>query len=353
MLAVNLQVVFKSSTDKEKFKSAIGVSVVGIGNLKESFEKAKEKSKVSGNIIISAIQMGGDPENLAKIFNKKTDGGYYAASCSMDSLDDCDQIINGTLDYAQTVGKQIKTASGDLDHSKFYYGFPKFTLYETLGIKVPKVNLELANINNLLAMVKKNKFQNTIINHFLPLRPTRSVVADQLLEDLNEQLEKLDNRRKYFNFVATTCFAIDKTSAECSRAIEEALNLFNSDEHYIVNDEAVDDLRFAWHYQNPIGVPDLKHDVIFQPLTFGNMAQRLFMGIDRLGNTPHELYLNLLGSGINQLAGLAQLDNNPYFDLCDFEYGNKDGYGYQHGGCTNSKQAHFFARIKRVENPQM
>lgn len=353
VFSVNLQVVFKSAVEKHKFEAAMDADIGGIGNIKAKLENARDQSKVSGNIVISAIQMGGNPENLAKIFNKKSEGGYYASTCSMDNLDDCNQIINGSLDYAQVLGSQIKTASGEFDYGKFYYGFPKLTLYETLGIKVPKASLDFANVNNLLDLVKNISSEHTIINHFLPLIPNRSIVADEFLDALHDQLDKLHNRNKYLNSVATICFAIDKTSAECKKAIEETLNLFDSDTHYSVNSEAIKDLKYAWRYQNPIDSLTLFHDMIFQPLSFGDLTQKLFFGIDHLHDTTHKLYVYSTGIGRNQLAGKTLMDNNPFFDQCDFGYKNKDEYGYQHGKCINAQKDSFFARIQRIENPRM
>lgn len=352
VLSVNIQVVFNSSADKQKFTAAIGGGVKGIAEINAAFTKARDKTKVSANIIVSAIQMGGNPEDLAKIFNKKQKGEYYVSTCNMDNLNDCGQIINGTLDYAQGLGAQIKTPSGAINLNKLYYGSPMLTEYSRVGVQIPTVKLNYQNTNRLVDLMKKLQSQYITVAHYIPLVPSSLIASNSMLDDLNDQLDHLNNSKKYLANVAELCFAIDKTSKDCRDAITNAEALFSRDLYYAVNDEAIEDIKYAWHYQNPVWVADLKHDVIFRPIVFGNTYSRRFYGYDLLGGT-HELSLDANGVGAYQLAGRTQLNNNPYFDLCDFEYKHVGADGYQYGKCTNTKGEKFFARIKRIYNPEM
>ncbi len=86
---------------------------------------------------ILAYQDGGNPAELAKVFNSTCGSGYCAATCSMLKLSDCDSAITGLLRYAintfppQVDLQNIKTLSS------FSIGFAQLQSIKYIGLEAP------------------------------------------------------------------------------------------------------------------------------------------------------------------------------------------------------------------------
>ena len=70
-----------------------------IGNLMDSLKVAHEKSSVHGYVEIMAMQLGGTPQSLAKLFvGKDKNEEYFVTSCQLKDLDKCKELVGRILD---------------------------------------------------------------------------------------------------------------------------------------------------------------------------------------------------------------------------------------------------------------
>lgn len=50
---------------------------------------------------LNIYQEGGDPSQLAKVFEKDETGSYYFLKCDMKNMETCQKYIAGLIDYAR------------------------------------------------------------------------------------------------------------------------------------------------------------------------------------------------------------------------------------------------------------
>lgn len=97
----SLQIQFASLYYKQTFSENAGASFGSIVDVSASVKEMVSDYGLEGSVQLAAFQQGGDPSQLAKIFNKDPSGGYYITSCSLKDLDACQDVVNGILSYAQ------------------------------------------------------------------------------------------------------------------------------------------------------------------------------------------------------------------------------------------------------------
>lgn len=99
-LYVAVKLKFHSHEDKTKFNSVAGLSTP-IGSITSTIQRAVNEKHVQGSVNFYAFQIGGTPEQLAKILNgdPKT-GTAPVLQCSFDKLDKCNQTLNEIIKYA-------------------------------------------------------------------------------------------------------------------------------------------------------------------------------------------------------------------------------------------------------------
>ena len=100
LLLVNFHIDFSSAYLKQQFDHKMQGKIVGLISATDALKEAVELSQAKGSLEFSAYQLGGDPQGLARIFQKAPGGNYYITTCSLDKLDDCRGIIQGVIDYA-------------------------------------------------------------------------------------------------------------------------------------------------------------------------------------------------------------------------------------------------------------
>lgn len=102
LLAVNVKISFDSVQHAQSFENSNSVDMGSFANIKTAVSKASSDLKTHGSIIVTAYQVGGSASsNLAQIFNKSPEGGFYITSCSMEAFENCSKVMDGILDYSQ------------------------------------------------------------------------------------------------------------------------------------------------------------------------------------------------------------------------------------------------------------
>lgn len=198
MLITNVQLNFATALDKQKFDATIGGKVSSIFSAALSIENAITKSKVKGFVEISAYQIGGNPEELPKIFTKKADQGYYLTTCSLENLSDCRNVINGIIEYAQVhLRNQINPASvfGEKPQGNLVVvGEPFLTTYTSKFnlSPAPKINsVILKNRLELATIYKNTKINKIFFDHYVasPVSAYFSMDAFKLIKQIQDDLD--------------------------------------------------------------------------------------------------------------------------------------------------------------------
>lgn len=263
-LIVNLRLSFSKAVDKERFDGAISGKFGSIFSASGKIKYAVDQTNVKGSIEISAYQLGGDPSELANIFAKKSNDGYYITQCSLADLTACQGALNGIIRYAQVDFKtQIKmngdgTPSGHLE----VVGEPSLTTYSNrfllqpappLDPNVVGKRLELATIFNTLKSNKKffDHFTNSpVANYFTP-------AANVILNNIKTSLDW--NWSLFNQFRAINCY-IPGEETECGTIVENIKNFTKpidqaSIDYYVNNGYA--EINSSCIYV-PVGAPNLE-----------------------------------------------------------------------------------------------
>jgi len=99
-LYVTLRIEFHTHSDKETFSSNIDVTLGDLGSASSSISSVISKYNLQANLELSALQIGGDITQIAKIFNNSCGDHYCITSCSFSNLSACQGIIDGVITYA-------------------------------------------------------------------------------------------------------------------------------------------------------------------------------------------------------------------------------------------------------------
>ena len=102
-LVLSIKLKFSSHEKKKEFDLKFGANYASFASISIDIKKVVDQTNSTGSMTILAYQNGGNPVELAKVFNSTCGTGYCAASCSMLKLTDCDSAITGLLKYAINV----------------------------------------------------------------------------------------------------------------------------------------------------------------------------------------------------------------------------------------------------------
>lgn len=134
-LYVTIRLTFSSLADKSTFNAQFGAKYGSIANVSGKISKIVSENHIKGNIEVSALQVGGDVTQLAKIFTEGPDP-YAITRCSFEDLASCQKSINGVLAYAaNNFPDQVDYKGGKVLGNAEIIGYT-FMPYEKIGLQV-------------------------------------------------------------------------------------------------------------------------------------------------------------------------------------------------------------------------
>ncbi len=134
LIALGINIEFKSSSGKEQFKAIAGGSFADIFSASVDIQKIINQTKIAGSLSIQAFQAGGDPAQLAHILSKDPNGDYYATSCSLSAMTYCVKAANGLLDYAKNNFPKQFSFQDNKGLSPLGVGFIQYVPIEFIGL---------------------------------------------------------------------------------------------------------------------------------------------------------------------------------------------------------------------------
>ena len=195
-LTIGLQIKFNSAQSKNEFGADTGASFGDIFSASVKVSKTASQLGTSGSVTLTAYQIGGDPSELPKIFNKNSDGDYFALSCGLQTMQNCIKVANGMLDYAREEFTQ--QAKGDA-LTALGIGFASFTPVGRIGLTATsQVDDEiLRSRKELSEKLNENEYYKRkltpLINHEYPVPLNSAFVrkVNLLLDKVNHNIEVL------------------------------------------------------------------------------------------------------------------------------------------------------------------
>lgn len=191
-LGTTLTLKFKSSVDKEAFKAALSLSG-GIGTISANIEQAAQKSNTSVELNISALQLGGDPQDLNQIFGTpQKNGNFPYVNCgSVESTSAntkaCEKTVNAIIAYGQAMGQQLNNQDGSINPQKLYYYSAIATPYSAIGVtpNLPDPSpAVIAAANHIYQMYNDANLNYQFINNYLGILGNNlSTTSSVLLQD--------------------------------------------------------------------------------------------------------------------------------------------------------------------------
>lgn len=224
LLAINLQLNFNSSVDKENFDAAISGGFGSIFNASASMQEAVNASHAQGSLIISAYQLGGDPTQLTQIFTKQSGGNYYFSSCGLDDLQACQATLAGIVDYAKNKFSQQISISGNQPQGNLVIvGQPVTETYASaFGLQsIPALMPETLSARLQLAeLYQATARDKDLVDHILA-----SSVATNLTPDASNNLKAMQqaltwNESLFDTFNAMTCYTLGEEGG-CSNVLQQ------------------------------------------------------------------------------------------------------------------------------------
>lgn len=137
-LYVTVKLNFATVADQKSFSVAVGSKVnllIIEVDVQLKLKTMIEQKNLNLNLEVAAYQDGGDVIRLATIFNKTQGGAYYVMGCDVFNMAPCQEVINGTVNYAKLDFKdQIKHNNGIIT------GFPSsvgdvYASYTSIGLE--------------------------------------------------------------------------------------------------------------------------------------------------------------------------------------------------------------------------
>lgn len=193
-LASTLKINFASQYEKSVFIEHVSASFLGIDVASSTIEKTAVQYSLNGNLELSALQVGGNAGQLAKIFNA-SEAGYYTTSCAINDLKACNQIIEGILSYSSSnFAKQVNFTDGVVtgDPAPIAYVLAKYTdlgLSNSSTIITPEINearttLAESYLNQTKALNVYNHIAESSVAKFLPYINETQVYIENLKSNL-------------------------------------------------------------------------------------------------------------------------------------------------------------------------
>ncbi len=197
-LAVKLTLAFNSHSDQEKFKAKFEGSV-GMANIAASIKQAASSSKVHVEFSLSALQLGGEPQKLNKIFDDiQPSGNYPFIDCgSVGGSDEasCNRMMTGIIKYAKDLDNQLTNSDGSIKLNNLYYTSPIVTPYENIGVKVGAINPSSDTLQAMQALTinyDKTMYDYIFATHYLTA--LRNNLDTPTKNNLNDAIERLKNQ---------------------------------------------------------------------------------------------------------------------------------------------------------------
>lgn len=220
-LIATLTVQFNSHSDKTNFTLTAGAKFGSIASVSTTIKDYVQKYQIKGGTTMSALQIGGDASQLAKIFNSGPDP-YAFASCSLEKMDNCSKIITGVIGYAaDKFPDQIDFKNGKVFGNAEALGYAH-TDFSDLGLDVGPtiINATIESLRKQLGDLElHSKNIQTYVTHL-----TNSLIFNDFNASIKEKIKETSN-----NLEANLKQLEDaKTGAlACYTAPENCANTFN------------------------------------------------------------------------------------------------------------------------------
>ncbi len=101
MLIMGINVEFASHAEKEQFSVGASGSFGDIFSAAATISKVASEYNLKGSVSMQAYQIGGNPAEISNILKESSDGDYYALSCNLNAISDCQDAASGMLSYAK------------------------------------------------------------------------------------------------------------------------------------------------------------------------------------------------------------------------------------------------------------
>lgn len=138
-LYINLQINFESSERKKDFEQEVNVGKEDVATVMEGLKAFVQRKNCKGSLNIHAIQLGGDPQQLTKVFaplesnSKANDAGVGSHGFDFEEIDRGHRVISAAIQYATELAGQVNE---DNTGTMFVFGNVKLTPYTAAGADI-------------------------------------------------------------------------------------------------------------------------------------------------------------------------------------------------------------------------
>ncbi|MBX9597710.1 MAG: hypothetical protein K2X04_03935 [Burkholderiales bacterium] len=274
ILGVNVKIHFNSNVDKQKFDNSFGAGALGFGSLTSAIKASPVYSSMNAIIDVEAVQIGGMPDKLANIF-KASKEGFYVSSCSFKTINDCDQIINGVIGYAQSLSQQVRDGNGKIVPENLTYYNPSTEKYTDLGIDlttpIPSRDIVVAQTDLQTLYNDTSKYQ-TFVNHYINSTLMSRFNLD-FLNFLKQQQSALGLRMAWLNSHGYDCYT-SRNISNCPKILSDTRSTFSTIHEYSIDETKLDYVLHGWKYTNSGGVLNYLGPISFSGALYGFMVDQ-------------------------------------------------------------------------------
>lgn len=234
-LFASFNIHFNSAYEKDTFDSHVGAGVGDFISAAASIQSIVQQYNIHGTLEVSAMQDGGDPTQIAKIFGKCGDN-YCVASCDLDKLSDCQGIINGIVDYAQNnLPAQVDFKNERVIGNAVPINF-SYMDYQSLGLTVGNPVVTPGNPiwnarQNLWQIYEDTQTNLTLVSHVLSSYVAPYIGADYIakLKALSQALQSNIHLLEDPTYGAIACYFYPGNCVETANQITAELQPIDQD----------------------------------------------------------------------------------------------------------------------------
>lgn len=212
-LLVNVKFVFSNKKVKADFKAHIKFNMVDLFNVKGRAKVFSEKFQKHVAVTISAIQIGGNVQNLTKIFGESSEQGVPLIQCSLKKPAECAKAMEKIIAYVRgDYAEQLKNLSYDPSkpHGAAFLGYHTRSyargggnlseLYKTPGpVLAGEISAARERLKSMYAVLKRHR-----------ARSSRLLLLDSLKESERQVIQQIDEvikaNTKNLVAAAVTCY---------------------------------------------------------------------------------------------------------------------------------------------------
>ncbi len=240
-LIASVAITFNNRESKNEFKGAFDMSIPMFLKMHAEGGAKYNQFRKHASIKVSALQIGGDPSQLANILLQSNDNRAPIIECSFANLKPCQETFAAIINYGKNFGTQIDPKYDPSSPIGSAYSVGDLARYSESGLAEVDETMSVSELSEVIyqreSLIKRHLYymkDRTKIDQLLGLEPPKH--EHKRLSDLRLTVEELINKTIK---VINTCHQSPGLCLDTVAKLDEEKLSYNHD-----------DISFEWSFLN-------------------------------------------------------------------------------------------------------